>query len=125
LRRPPLAALVQRGAGAGILAAGVYALPAAALASTRPARALGLETRLADGGAVALTFDDGPHPEGTPAVLELLARLDAKATCFLSGEQVVRQPGMARAVVEQGHAVSLERSLSFLACREPAPLRPP
>jgi peptidoglycan-N-acetylglucosamine deacetylase len=106
-RRPPLAALVRRGAGVGIAAAGVYALPAAALASTRLARALGLETRLADGGAVALTFDDGPHPEGTPAVLELLARLDAKATFFLSGEQVVRYPGMARAVVEQGHAVGV------------------
>jgi peptidoglycan/xylan/chitin deacetylase (PgdA/CDA1 family) len=58
-------------------------------------------------GGVALTFDDGPHPEGTPAVLEILARAHARATFFLVGEQVQRRPELAREIVAQGHLVAL------------------
>ena len=57
--------------------------------------------------AVALTFDDGPHPEGTPAILAILAREDAKATFFLVGEQVERRPALAAEIVAAGHAVGL------------------
>ncbi len=42
---------------------------------------------LAPSDAVAITFDDGPHPEGTPAILEILARHGAVATFFVIGEQ--------------------------------------
>ena len=42
---------------------------------------------------VAITFDDGPHPQGTPLVLEILREAGAPATFFLAGEQVVRRPG--------------------------------
>ena len=56
---------------------------------------------------VALTFDDGPHPEGTPAVLEVLARAGARATFFLVGEQVQRRPALAAEIVAAGHAVAL------------------
>lgn len=56
---------------------------------------------------VAITFDDGPHPEGTPAVLELLARAGACATFFLIGEQVERRPALAREIADQGHTVAL------------------
>lgn len=56
---------------------------------------------------VALTFDDGPHAEGTPAVLEQLARRDAVATFFLVGEQVVQRPSLAREIVAAGHEVAV------------------
>jgi peptidoglycan/xylan/chitin deacetylase (PgdA/CDA1 family) len=57
--------------------------------------------------AVYLTFDDGPHPEGTPAVLAELAARQATATFFLVGEQVVRFPALAREIVAEGHVVAL------------------
>lgn len=57
--------------------------------------------------SVALTFDDGPHPEGTPKILEVLAQFNAKATFFLVGEQVVKRPALARQIVTMGHTVGL------------------
>lgn len=71
------------------------------------ARALELPRTLVDAAGVALTFDDGPHPEGTPAVLELLARAGHKATFFLIGEQVRRRPELVREILTQGHLVAL------------------
>jgi peptidoglycan-N-acetylglucosamine deacetylase len=56
---------------------------------------------------VALTFDDGPHPEGTPAVLEALARAGARATFFVIGEQVRRRPRLLERMVSEGHVVAL------------------
>ena len=69
------------------------------------AAALGLRRTVA--GGVALTFDDGPHPEGTPAVLEILAEADIRATFFLVGEQVERRPSLAAEIAGQGHLVAL------------------
>lgn len=64
--------------------------------------------RLPDGeGSVAITFDDGPHPTGTPAVMEILAAHGAKATFFLVGERVRAEPALARELVAAGHAVAL------------------
>jgi peptidoglycan-N-acetylglucosamine deacetylase len=57
--------------------------------------------------AVAITFDDGPHPDGTPRVLEVLAEHGARATFFLVGEQVVQRPELARRILAEGHAVGL------------------
>ena len=72
------------------------------------AASLALPRTLPDAaGGVALTFDDGPHPEGTPAVLKILARAHARATFFLVGEQVQRRPELAREIVAQGHLVAL------------------
>jgi len=59
----------------------------------------------AERGAVALTFDDGPDPEVTPATLDLLDRAGAKATFFCIGERVRRYPALARAIIARGHAV--------------------
>ena len=56
---------------------------------------------------VALTFDDGPHPQGTPMVLEVLREAGATATFFLAGEQVVRRPALAAEIVAAGHRVEL------------------
>lgn len=79
-----------------------------ALAAHVPALAdrLGIELRI-DRAVVALTFDDGPHPEGTPAVLEELARQGATATFFLVGEQVAQRPALAREIVAAGHEVGV------------------
>jgi peptidoglycan/xylan/chitin deacetylase (PgdA/CDA1 family) len=73
----------------------------------RAARALGLARVLTGGDGVALTFDDGPHPDGTPAVLEILAAMDARAAFFLIGEQVERRPALAARIVAEGHLVAL------------------
>ncbi|WP_018465486.1 polysaccharide deacetylase family protein [Calidithermus timidus] len=54
---------------------------------------------------VALTFDDGPWPGTTPAVLEILERKGIKATFFWVGRQLERYPDLARRVVAEGHAV--------------------
>lgn len=58
-------------------------------------------------GAVALTFDDGPHPDGTPALLDALEVLGWPATFFMLGAAVRRWPDVAREVVARGHAVGL------------------
>lgn len=99
--------LVGRLTGAAIGAAGLWTLPTGALASGGVARLLGMQTHLEDSRAVALTFDDGPHPEGTPAVLAALAELDTLGTFFLTGEQVLRYPVLAREVAAQGHAIGV------------------
>ncbi|TNE66205.1 MAG: polysaccharide deacetylase family protein [Bacteroidetes bacterium] len=52
-----------------------------------------------------LTFDDGPIPEVTPWVLEMLDRYDAKGTFFCVGDNVRRYPHIFRQVVEAGHSV--------------------
>jgi peptidoglycan/xylan/chitin deacetylase (PgdA/CDA1 family) len=53
--------------------------------------------------AVALTFDDGPDPEWTPRVLDLLARAGVRATFFLIGERAQRQPDLVRRISAEGH----------------------
>jgi peptidoglycan/xylan/chitin deacetylase (PgdA/CDA1 family) len=76
----------------------------------------------APGAHVGLTFDDGPHVEGTPAVLEALRAAGARATFFLVGEQVEREPGLAAEVAAAGHAVGVHcrrhRNLMFLTPRQ-------
>jgi peptidoglycan/xylan/chitin deacetylase (PgdA/CDA1 family) len=88
-------------------AAACYALPALAGASPRLRRMLGVHGATASGRGYALTFDDGPHAQGTPAVLEVLERAGAPATFFLVGEQVERDPSLAREIVSAGHEVGL------------------
>ena len=71
------------------------------------AAAAGLPRTLPGASWVALTFDDGPHPEGTPAMLALLARYHACATFFAVGEQVRRRPALLARVAAEGHPVAL------------------
>lgn len=54
---------------------------------------------------VALTFDDGPHPDHTPRLLDILGNEGVKATFFLIGRSVAAYPQIARQIVEQGHEV--------------------
>jgi peptidoglycan/xylan/chitin deacetylase (PgdA/CDA1 family) len=55
--------------------------------------------------AIAITIDDGPDPDVTPRVLELLAREGVRATFFCVGAQVDRHPELCRAIVAGGHAI--------------------
>ena len=54
---------------------------------------------------ICLTFDDGPTTTYTKRILDVLDRYDAKATFFQLGENATARPDLARAVVEQGHAL--------------------
>jgi peptidoglycan-N-acetylglucosamine deacetylase len=55
--------------------------------------------------AVAITIDDGPDPEITPRVLDLLAARGARATFFCIGERVAQHPHLARAIVARHHEI--------------------
>jgi len=55
--------------------------------------------------AVLLTFDDGPHPESTPLVLELLKEYNARAIFFVVGARIQRAPHLLRRILDEGHAV--------------------
>jgi peptidoglycan/xylan/chitin deacetylase (PgdA/CDA1 family) len=56
---------------------------------------------------IALTFDDGPHPEDTPRLLELLARHQVPATFFQLGKQVEKFPELVWQVAEAGHQIGM------------------
>lgn len=54
---------------------------------------------------IFLTFDDGPVPEVTPWVLDILKKYDVKATFFCIGENISKHPSILQQVIEQGHQV--------------------
>jgi peptidoglycan/xylan/chitin deacetylase (PgdA/CDA1 family) len=94
-------------AGLAAAAAVLHAGPALAPVVQPLGDALGIKLREDGGEGVALTFDDGPHPQGTPAVLDVLREADAKATFFLAGEQVLERPSLVAEIVAAGHRVEL------------------
>lgn len=55
--------------------------------------------------SIYLTFDDGPHPDTTPLILEMLAQKDVKASFFCVGENVARFPEIFQMILDAGHAV--------------------
>jgi peptidoglycan/xylan/chitin deacetylase (PgdA/CDA1 family) len=107
------------GAALGSAAAAGYMLPA--LAGARPIcfpsspapiwprlrGLLGVEDTTASGRGYALTFDDGPHPQGTAAVLDALSGAHVRATFFLVGERVLANPALAREIADAGHDIAL------------------
>jgi peptidoglycan/xylan/chitin deacetylase (PgdA/CDA1 family) len=77
-------------------------------------------TRLPDAAAsrseIAITFDDGPDPEITPRVLDLLDRAGARGTFFCVGSRAQVHPGLVHEIVRRGHAVenhSQDHSTAF------------
>jgi cellulose synthase/poly-beta-1,6-N-acetylglucosamine synthase-like glycosyltransferase/peptidoglycan/xylan/chitin deacetylase (PgdA/CDA1 family) len=54
---------------------------------------------------VAITFDDGPDPEWTPKILDVLKRENAKATFFLIGIQAENNPALTRRIYDEGHEI--------------------
>src|SRR6516162_7019081 len=81
-------------------------VPAAAPVARPIADLFAIPCTLASEG-VAVTFDDGPHVRGTSAVLEVLAERGARATFFLVGEQVEREPALAAEIAAAGHAIGI------------------
>ncbi|HDQ44207.1 MAG TPA: polysaccharide deacetylase family protein [bacterium] len=97
---------------------------------------------------VHLTFDDGPDPEYTPRVLDILGAGEVKATFFVTGEKALRHPGLVARIAREGHVVGnhgfSHTSLAFgkretvlseiertdeavrrITGRSPVPFRPP
>src|SRR5690625_4538837 len=58
------------------------------------------------GKYIAFTFDDGPHPEVTPDVLNVLKDFNAKATFFMIGHEINKYPEIVRQVAEEGHELA-------------------
>jgi peptidoglycan/xylan/chitin deacetylase (PgdA/CDA1 family) len=58
-----------------------------------------------DGKNLALTFDDGPHPEHTPKLLEIMEKHGVHATFFLTGTQIEKHPDIAVRIAEKGHDI--------------------
>jgi len=74
------------------------------------------------GRRVALTFDDGPDPEATPALLDLLKTKGVPATFFCVGERAAAHPDLVRRIAREGHTVGNHSSrhawwTNFLAGR--------
>lgn len=61
--------------------------------------------RLPATDALALTFDDGPNPAATPAVLDALGERGVKAAFFILGRHAERWPGLVRRIADEGHTV--------------------
>ncbi len=55
---------------------------------------------------IALTFDDGPDPADTPAILDLLKQYEAKATFFVVGKRVEMYPELAKREIVEGHEIA-------------------
>ncbi|MCW2992767.1 MAG: polysaccharide deacetylase family protein [Conexibacter sp.] len=94
-------------AGAGVaVAAGAAVLAGEALTYAAKKREIAaLRARCRERGVVALTYDDGPGPEITPRLLELLARQGAHATFFSLGRRAVLAPEILDAVAAAGHEI--------------------
>jgi peptidoglycan-N-acetylglucosamine deacetylase len=58
-----------------------------------------------DTKAIAVTFDDGPDPDVTPAVLDLLQKYSVKATFFVTGKNAEKYPDIIGKILEQGHSI--------------------
>ena len=57
------------------------------------------------GKKLALTFDDGPHPNHTPKLLDALAKLDMVATFFLLGRKAEKNASIVREILDRGHEI--------------------
>ena len=55
--------------------------------------------------AIAITFDDGPHPQNTPRLLDILAARNVKATFYVIGRSVDLHPGVLSRTVAEGHEI--------------------
>jgi peptidoglycan/xylan/chitin deacetylase (PgdA/CDA1 family) len=99
--------LIRALAAAAATGGVIHAAPALAPVVPALGDALGILRRQDGEAGVMLTFDDGPHPQGTPAALETLREAGAVATFFLAGEQVERRPALVGEIVAAGHRVEL------------------
>lgn len=94
---------------AGALVGAATAIQVAPAATWLPAfrRRFPLLAGVGESSHVALTFDDGPDPSGTHAVLDALGELDVRATFFVVGERLRAHPKVAQRCVEDGHEIAV------------------
>lgn len=76
----------------------------AVLARTMPRRRFMVDVPC-DSGAACLTFDDGPHPEYTPRILDILSENQVRATFFVIGEVAEKYPDLIRRIADEGHVI--------------------
>jgi peptidoglycan/xylan/chitin deacetylase (PgdA/CDA1 family) len=67
--------------------------------------AFGVTRRVAPSHGLLLTFDDGPDPHTTEAVLKLLAQYGARAVFFIVGNRIPRAPQMLPRIIAEGHTI--------------------
>ena len=90
------------GAACAAAAAGVYAYAS----TVAPSQILGRTWRhTGDRHSIALTFDDGPNPKVTPAMMDVLERYGAKGTFFVMGEHVRAFPQLTAEILQRGHTL--------------------
>jgi peptidoglycan-N-acetylglucosamine deacetylase len=58
-----------------------------------------------DGPYIAMTFDDGPSPETTPRLLDILKQRNIKATFFMIGQNAERNPTIVKRILAEGHEI--------------------
>ncbi|MFE5861646.1 polysaccharide deacetylase family protein [Streptomyces virginiae] len=81
----------------------VRAVAAKPAVRTRPI--LELPAEAAASGGMVLTFDDGPDPRYTPAILDTLARYGVRAMFFVCGEMAAENKNLLRRMVDEGHVI--------------------
>jgi peptidoglycan/xylan/chitin deacetylase (PgdA/CDA1 family) len=99
--------ILRAAAAMAAVAAIAHGLPAAAAIGPLRRRLLPALAGTGDPRHVALTFDDGPHPEATPRLLRLLDNVGVRATFFLVGRDLDAHPEVGRAIVAAGHEVGV------------------
>ncbi len=110
-------------AAIGLGAAGAWCAPGRRARRPGPReRCSGIPLRVP--GGIALTFDDGPHPEARPTCSASSTDAGVRATFYLVGEQVERYPALAAEVAAAGHEVGIHGYRhTLLLRRSPAELR--
>jgi peptidoglycan/xylan/chitin deacetylase (PgdA/CDA1 family) len=78
------------------------ASPEAANAASKPATWFSVNV---DGPYIAMTFDDGPSPETTPRLLDILKQRNIKATFFMIGQNAERNPAIVKRILAEGHEI--------------------
>lgn len=67
--------------------------------------------------SVLFTFDDGPHPEITPSVLDIMDQNDAKGFFFIPSSRIKKQPKLLKEIIDRGHRIG-NHSASHTPCSE-------
>jgi peptidoglycan/xylan/chitin deacetylase (PgdA/CDA1 family) len=93
--------------GVGLAALAAHAAPATTAFTPGRRAVLPALAGAGPAGHVALTFDDGPDRTSTPQFLRLLAEHDVRATFFLLGAMLDRDPGLGLDIVAAGHEVAV------------------
>jgi peptidoglycan/xylan/chitin deacetylase (PgdA/CDA1 family) len=96
----------SRPAGAGVLQPSISIGAEGPLAPRPPRAPASYNSVQTSRPVVALTFDDGPHPEHTPKLLDILRQQGVRATFYVIGRSVETYPEIARRIVAEGHEIA-------------------